>query len=368
MPTDVKEIVQQLKLPALEPGKAPAKTAPLPKEVKATGNPWEVCEDNPATVPLPTDVIITKVEGPYTERDRKLWVFLIHAVWDDLLTKRLHEIPVSKINKIFHELGGEKTASWIWECARRLTRTIVEWEEGPDAKRLIGISNLMNARTSKEAQASGILWFEIPALLSEVIKKPFRFSRLRLHFMIGLSGKYAVTFYMLLEGAVNMKNPVLEIELSQLRQWLKVPEGKLLRFVDLKRRALEPAIKQINDNPEASGFTVKMEAIKGFGRGIERVRFSMAKSEGRIEIETKLKPDQKTESRPARQISGDFKEEKYNLPPSAWEKARQAAPGYDVYALADDWRYWCFKNNITPRNNEAHFIDFCKKKPAMNRD
>jgi hypothetical protein len=43
--------------------------------------------------------------------------------------------------------------------------------------------------------------FEMPALLCEVIRAPCRFSRLRLRFMIGLSGKYAVTLHMLLEAA-----------------------------------------------------------------------------------------------------------------------------------------------------------------------
>src|SRR6266581_3159793 len=49
------------------------------------------------------------------------------------------------------------------------------------------------------------------------------------------------------------KTPVLDVELSQLRQWLKVPEGKLNRWVDIKRFILEPALKQINDNPDAAG-------------------------------------------------------------------------------------------------------------------
>ena len=199
----------------------------LPLPVKATGNPWKPDEKDPATVPIPNSVIMTKIEGPYTERDRKLWTFLVHAVWDDLLTKRYHEIPVAKIDKLFRELSsGHDGFKWLWESARRLSKTIVEWEEGPDTDRLQGISNLMNAKTSKSAQETGILWFEIPALLSEVIKQPFRFSRIRLHFMIGLSGKYAVTLYELLESAVNMKNPVLEIELSKLRQWLKVQIGR----------------------------------------------------------------------------------------------------------------------------------------------
>jgi hypothetical protein len=100
---------------------------------------------------------------------------------------------VAKINAVFEEMGGGTSSSWIWDSAKRLSKTNVEWECGEDGKRLIGVSNMMNAQTAKELRASGKLRFEIPALLGEVIKNPCRFSRLRLHFMIGLSGKYRVT-------------------------------------------------------------------------------------------------------------------------------------------------------------------------------
>ena len=66
----------------------------LPLPVEAYGNPWNPDAENPATVPIPNAVIMTRIEGPFTERDRKLWTFLVHAIWDVLLTERYHEIPV----------------------------------------------------------------------------------------------------------------------------------------------------------------------------------------------------------------------------------------------------------------------------------
>jgi len=197
-----------------------------PMEVKMSGSPWDVSGSILVTVPIPNDVIITKVTGNFTERDRKLWSFLISAVWDELLTTRIHEIKISKIHNVFRQLGGDTSPGWIWESAQRLTRTVVEWEEGPDSRRLVGISNLLNAQTHKEIRESGFLRFEIPALLSEVIRRPCRFSRLRIHFMLGLSGKYAVTLYMLLESVANLQTPVLDVEINQLRQWLQIPDGK----------------------------------------------------------------------------------------------------------------------------------------------
>ncbi len=333
----------------------------LPLPVEAYGNPWNPDAENPATVPIPNAVIMTRIEGPFTERDRKLWTFLVHAIWDELLTERYHEISVKHINRVFHDLGGEKTASWIWESARRLSRTIVEWEEkGPDSERLQGVSNLMNAKISRSARETGILWFEIPAILSEVIRHPSRFSRIRLHFMIGLSGKYAVTLYELLESAVNMRNPVLEADLDRLRQWLKVPDGKLLRYVDLKRRVLEPAIKQINDDPEGSGFTVEMKAVKK-GRAVRSIRFTMKKTAGRIEEEKKIGWSKgKTEAEIP--MPGARACCPADLPESAWEEARRVAPGYDVQFLAVEWSNSVRKTGIEVKHPKAHFVAFCKSR------
>jgi hypothetical protein len=341
-----------------------APTLKLPRPVHATGNPWKPDNDNPATVPIPSAVIITKIEGPFTERDRKLWTFLVHAAWDDLGVKPLHEIQVGKIDKVFRELeGGHDGAKWIWESAKRLSKTSIEWEAGPDSERLVGVSNLMNAITDKSSRGTGRLTYEIPAILVKVIKQPYRFSRIRLHFMMGLSGKYAVTLYELLEGVINLRNPVIELEISKIRQWLKVPGGKLSRYVDLKRFVLEPAVKQINDNPEGAGFTVDMQPIKD-RRSVDRVRFTLTKTEARIEEEkliNKARNETGKELNTPIAISVSF-DNPLHLPDSAFNAARKAAPGYDIQYLAREWRESVEKAQIEVKNPNAHFVAFCKSK------
>jgi hypothetical protein len=331
----------------------------IPFEVHTSGDPWQLSGEIPATVPLPNDVIITEIEGAYTERDRKLWAFLIASVWDDLLTVRIHEVRAAKIKAIFHELGGTTSSSWIWESAKRLLNTRVTWEEGSDAERLEGCASLLaSAITNKNARAAGFLRFEISTALCAVIRAPCRFSRLRLHFMIGLSGKYAVTLYMILESVANKQTPVLDVTLDQLRQWLKVPEGKLNRWVDIKRRAVEPALKQINDSPEAAGFTVSMEEIKE-GRAVDRVRFILTKTAGRLTDEKALKQVEKIEVTPttrAANSSGAL-----HLPTTAYEQAKKAAPGLDVYGLENTWREW-MADKPRPDNPAGAFVGFCRDK------
>jgi hypothetical protein len=305
-------------------------------------------------VPMPWEVIVVKVHGDYTERDRKLYAFLVHAVWDDLETIRIHGLSVAEINKVFRELGGDNNLDWIWESATRLNKTSIEWEERADGRLSKGIASLLSyARTDKKAQESGYLQFEIPVGLIQVFKAPGRFARVRIHFMLGLSGKYAVTLYEILESVVNMKNPELEVDISTLRRWLKVNDGKLDRYVDFKRRVLEPAINQINDNPEGAGFSVEIKPIK-VSRAVDRLRFTLKKTSFRAELEDKIKRDK------AKPLSSS--NSTTTLKTATYEMVKKAAPSFDVYFLETEWREWVGKQKSLTTNPDGSFIDFCKKK------
>ncbi len=172
--------------------------------------------------------------------------------------------------------------------------------------------------------------------------------------MIGLSGKYAVTIYMLLESVANRQTPVLDVKLSQLRQWLKIPEGKLEKWYDIKRFILEPATKQINDNPDAAGFSVVMDEFKE-GRAVDRVRFTLTKTAGRLADEKVIKP-KVLEKHKVDDNSGALQ-----LPTSAYEEAKKAAPGLDVYYLETEWRDW-IANKERPDNPAGSFVGFCRAK------
>jgi len=50
------------------------------------------------------------------------------------------------------------------------------------------------------------------------------------------------------------------------------------------------------------------------------------------------------------------------LKTTTYEKARQAAPGFDVYALEQDWREWIAKKGEQPKNPDSAFLGFCRRK------
>ena len=315
-----------------------------------TGNPWKVTKDDPATVPVPLPVVIVSITGPYTERDRKLWAFLLHAVWDELGVKPVHELSVTKINQIFRDMGGQHESEWIWESSKRLTKTIVEWERTESDERYHGIASLFQAEITKSAKEQGMLRFAFPPLLIPIIKEPRRFARLRVHFLLKLSGKYAVTLYELLEGVANKNDPVLIASIDDLRQWLKVPTEKLIRYQDFRRFVLESAVEQINRDPSGAGFRVDMEPVKK-GRAVDKIRFTVCKTDDRARMESELKnSDLPLFSDPVK------------LSPIDYERTREAAPGWDIYYLESEWREWYEKTGKIPDNPGKAFVGFCKQR------
>jgi plasmid replication initiation protein len=48
------------------------------------------------------------------------------------------------------------------------------------------------------------------------------------------------------------------------------------------------------------------------------------------------------------------------LDPEAYHDARSAAPGWDVRMIEQEWRAWCGKEEIEPKNPARHFIKFCQ--------
>jgi len=262
-----------------------------------------------------------------------------------------------EINSVFRELGGEHDSKWIWESATRLTETIVKWHYTEGDTRYDGIAALFSAQISRNNRKAGILRFQFPGLLIPIFKDPRRFSRLRTHFLIELSGKYTVTLYELLESVANKDVPELRATVDELRQWLKVPEGKLIRWQDLRRYVLEPAIKQVNDNPTGAGFQARIRLEKE-GRAIRWVVFEVLKTKERQAIDARLKDHEKQ--------LGLFD---VHLRTVTYDKAKALASGWDIYALEAEWKQWgSQQKDWPPKNPDAAFLGFCKQRgPTADR-
>ena len=59
------------------------------------------------------------------------------------------------------------------------------------------------------------------------------------------------------------------------------------------------------------------------------------------------------------------------LMPETFQAARQAAPGWDVYVIEQEWRAWVMglleQGMEPPRNPDSAFIGFCRKWAARQQ-
>jgi hypothetical protein len=314
-----------------------ALTFPIPY-AQPHGDIFDLKSD--CTLPLNQDITLYRVDGIYNEIDRKLWLILVHLAWDNLTTKTTHRTNLCDIAKLMREVGrGENGTKWLLESARHLRKSGIDWIEG--TKR--GTATLLAGLEIDEE--TGEIDYDFGRLLTEKLLDNKKFSRLRIHFLLALSGKYAVSLYMLLEGVVNLNRPTITISLKELRERLNVPEGKLSDWKDFKKRALEPAIEQIN-SAEDSPITAQYRT-ESKGRKIVSVTFTVMKSEKRLEKEIKH----------PLQLAEENGIEKPSFKSTDYEKFGDVirGTGKDIYALEDEWWEWSKQQGEPIKNPTVAF-------------
>jgi len=93
-----------------------------------------------------------------------------------------------------------------------------------------------------------------------------------------------------------------------------------------------------------------MEPVKK-GRAVDKIRFTVCKTDDRARMESELKnSDLPLFSDPVK------------LSPIDYERAREAAPGWDIYYLEREWREWYEKTGKIPDKPGKAFVGFCKQR------
>jgi Initiator Replication protein len=327
------------------------------KVIKPTGDLLRE-PDKPATIPVPTDIVTVQVNGPYTATDRKLWSLLLHIGWAELEAKSKigvwHEIEMVELRRIYEQFAGGKDTLRLWEAAERLTQTTAKFSHHDKLRdtRVKTLTSIFAAQTDEEAREGGTFRYMFPAPLIPIVLEPYRFARLRLQFMLSLKSKYSITLYELFEGVANCKTPILTASVAEIRSWLNVPQNKLTQWDYLWKKAVKPALDEITKNEEMAGITITHQLIReGRGNKVKGIKFFVAKTRERRMMEKDISTPKTSQVGALPQFSG-----------SIYEKARKAAPGWDVYALENEFREWIQKKGHQPKNVETAFIGFCKQK------
>jgi hypothetical protein len=198
-------------------------------------------------------------------RGAKLFLLLVQEAGISVADDMQHKVPLSVLNETFH-VSREELIDAIDEL-HGATVSIRLTSRGGRAYTKSGPLLADVEREEDDLDAAEIR-FTFSATLRRVIASSAHWAAVSRRAVLAFESRYALRLYLLLSRRANMRNTSETIDLDDLRALLGVPPGKLSRWQDIKRRALDPAIAEVS---HLAGFRAAYLPIKQ-GRRITGVK------------------------------------------------------------------------------------------------
>lgn len=350
-----------------------------------TEKPYRTLDARPSADSLikPGELVDLIEVTPLSLNDRRIYNQLLENAWDAI------DKPVSHVISKAALRGKHNSNDRVGESLERLMAAVVKvsvtWDGDPAIERIQLLGGNIEALRS-----DGLIEYEIPARLRKIVGNSTVFARLRREVMFALSSKYSLTLYEMVQKRGNLRWRSSErFSLEALRGILGVPKGKLTSWSNLKLRALDPAVAEVND---LSDFVVVFDPIKS-GRSVSHVELKWwrkdeeatgaagralqfasvgrrVRASGKVEQVAPI-DDGPVAPDPVRR----FSEVK---PRPAWLEARGAAlrtetyetarlrhAGYDIYFVEGEWRAWAAGRPPADDPDRA-FLAFFRKYAEAN--
>ena len=221
---------------------------------------------------------------------------------------------------------------------------------------------------------AGSLEYEFSKMLVPLLRDSEIYARMEMKVLSAFTSKYALSLYEALAARVNLRKTMETIDLATLRRWLGVVPGKLSRWPDLRRIAMEPAVQEVN---AYSPIAVETEPVKR-GRKVTAVKISWSKKRpfSPAEQVAAREVNRHSTGRKARTTGaveqavdggGGPIEGVPELPAGLLQRTRDAISAetgvrLDIHAAHADWQRWVTVMKEPIRSPAGHFVDFCKRR------
>ncbi len=282
---------------------------------------------------------------PLTLNDRRIYNQLLENAWDAIDKPVTHVISKSVLR------GSHNSNDRVGESLERLMSAIVKVAVVWDGESAIERVQLLGGNL-ESSRADGLLEYEIPARLRKIIRNSQVFARLQREVMFALSSKYALTLYEMVQKRGNLRWKASErFTLEGLRGVMGVPKGKLSSWSNLKLRAIDPAVAEVN---ALSDYMVEIAPIKT-GRAVTHVEMRWWRKDGDAsgaadralqfsKVGRRVKAEGRTEQvavgQGGRARPAWLETRGAALQSATYETARLRHPGYDIYFVEGEWRSW----------------------------
>jgi hypothetical protein len=230
---------------------------------RRTGSPLDP-SDGTASLIKPGELVDVVELTPLTLVDRRSYNLLIAHAWDRIDEDVEHTIPKSVLR------GTHESNDRLGPTIRRLMAAQVEVRIVRDGRRYLRRIQLLGVVDRPEDEdEDGNVYYRFPAELREIIQRSDIFARLQTEVMFCFTSKYALTLYEMIQKRGNLKHKhVDEFGVDEMRGLLGVHPDRLTEFADLRRKALIPAVDEVN---AYSPFVVQLDAIR-HGRKVVKLR------------------------------------------------------------------------------------------------
>lgn len=200
-------------------------------------------------------------------RAAKLFCLLIQHAGVTVADQVQHHLPYAVVNTTFHKSRDE-----LAEAVAELHSTVVSIRLVSRQGRAYTKSGPILSDVEREdADLDGAeIRFEFSPALRRVIADSTHWASISRRAVLSFESRYSLRLYLWLSLRANLRKVAEDISLDDLRAMLGVPANALPRWADVKRRALDPAVAEIN---HLAGFHASYVAVKQ-GRRIVGVRIA----------------------------------------------------------------------------------------------
>ena len=316
----------------------------------------------------PGEIIgIDGVEG-WTLAERRIWNLLLVNAWSDRLEDpaAVFEIPLSELRGL-HESNDQLRAHLL-----KLQTTVVRARLPSGGLRTVQM--LGGHDLEAPSRKPGVLRYEFSKMLVPLLRDSEIYARMEVKVLSAFTSKYPLHLYEALAARINLRKTEETVDLIALRRLLGVGDGKLALWSDFRRKALEPAVREVN---AYSPIDVAAEPVSR-GRKVTAVKLAWSKKRPFSPAEQVAAREVNRHSAGRKARTGGTVEHAVDggagriegvpeLPAGLLQRTRDAVSAetgvrLDIHAAHADWQRWVAGMKEPIRSPAGHFVDFCKRR------
>lgn len=297
---------------------------------------------------------------PLTVTDRKIYNLLIDNAKQDIAKPIEHVIPKERLR--ITRRGYER----VDESVERLMGAIAKIKTVRNGEPAIIRVQLLG-KNVEHISDDGNFYYSFDPVLREVFSNSTVFARLKMDVMLNFQGKYGLALYEMVEKRINLRKSSEIFDLDNFRCLLGIAPEKLRKWSNLKTKAIEPAVAEVNQL--AVDFRVEVNGVKTGNKftDIELKWWRTAPDGEESALQelamSKLGRKARREGKVEELLQHPDKLE-FLLSENAMEQARNILiKGNKRMGLQAALQQWeeAFKDKVRPENPNGAFIAFCKK-------